>query len=250
MIEQLIAEHQKVLGELDKDIVAYMLENKEVLHTLSITDLAEKTFTSKSTVLCLVKKLGFSGYSEFKYALRQEHNKQKVDYFSDSMSLQLVDIMKTLDLLEKVDFTEIFELIHNAKIIYAYGTGSSQRRILSEFATLLVPLGKTIIVIPNKTELDLTMPVISNRDAFIVASLSGSTQNIQANFLALELRKVPIISISRLGDNFMNKHSDYAIHYQTTPFQFTPNQTTDSLMPLNVTMDYIYRKIIDYNLRR
>ncbi|MGV3332127.1 hypothetical protein [Streptococcus thoraltensis] len=62
--------------------------------------------------------------------------------------------MKTWDLFEKVDCNEIFELIHNSKIIYAYGTGYSPRISLSEFETTLVPLVKTIIVIPNKTELD------------------------------------------------------------------------------------------------
>lgn len=67
MIEELITKHQKLFGELDKEIIAYMLNNPEQIKKLSITELADITFTSKSTVLRLVKKLGFSGYSEFKY---------------------------------------------------------------------------------------------------------------------------------------------------------------------------------------
>ncbi|HFI0646584.1 TPA: MurR/RpiR family transcriptional regulator [Streptococcus suis] len=70
MLEKLVAKHQKSFGDLDRQIVKYMLNNKEALRDLSITDLADATYTSKSTVLRLVKKLGFSGYSEFKYNLR------------------------------------------------------------------------------------------------------------------------------------------------------------------------------------
>lgn len=66
-LEGLITKHQKVLGDLDKTILRYVLDNRPKIQQISITELATATYTSKSTVLRLVRKLGFAGFSEFKY---------------------------------------------------------------------------------------------------------------------------------------------------------------------------------------
>lgn len=69
-LEELITKHQKALGDLDKTILRYVLDNKKEVQQLGITELATATYTSKSTVLRLVRKLGFAGFSEFKYFLK------------------------------------------------------------------------------------------------------------------------------------------------------------------------------------
>lgn len=50
-LEELITKHQKALGDLDKTILRYVLDNKQEVQQLGITELATATYTSKSTVL-------------------------------------------------------------------------------------------------------------------------------------------------------------------------------------------------------
>lgn len=59
------------LSTSDKEMVQYIKKNREEVISLSIVDLGERLLSSKSTVLRLVQKLGFRGYSDFKYSLEQ-----------------------------------------------------------------------------------------------------------------------------------------------------------------------------------
>lgn len=250
MIEELIIKHQKKFGELDREIVSYMLNHPDQIKKMSIVELADVTFTSKSTVLRLVQKLGFSGYSEFKYHLKMSDNVGDKQ-ISDALSLQSIDISKTIELLEKVEWIEIVETLYNAQVVYAYGTGFSQRRVLDEFSKSLLQLGKKAIVVPNKTELDMTMSMMTDSDVLVIASLSGETENVQGNILSLQLRKIPTVSVTRFGENFMARHSDYAIHYQTTAFHTHYGQKqVESMLPLSLAMDYMYRKLVEYSSRQ
>lgn len=245
MIEELITKHQKLFGELDKEIIAYMLNNPEQIKKLSITELADITFTSKSTVLRLVKKLGFSGYSEFKYHLKMSALPDKEKGSDNLVALQAIDISRTLELLEQVEWIEVLEILYNAQVVYAYGTGFSQRRALDEFSKSLLQLGKKAIVIPNKTELDMTMPMITASDILIIASLSGETERIRDNVLTLSLRKIPTLSITRAGENFLSQHTDFALHYYTSCMT-VKDQKIESMFPLAIVMDYTHRKLIEY----
>lgn len=62
-LEALINAHYHELNENDLQILSFIVNNKQSVHQMTITELAKLTLTSKSTVLRLTKKLGFSGYS-------------------------------------------------------------------------------------------------------------------------------------------------------------------------------------------
>lgn len=63
---------------------------------MTITELAQSSLTSKSSVLRLTKKLGFSGYSEFKYNLRNQLNKNSQTHKTMSFAeMQDNDIEET-----------------------------------------------------------------------------------------------------------------------------------------------------------
>ena len=69
----------------------------------------------------------------------------------------------------------------------------SQRRILDEFAKNLLQLGKRAITIPNKTELDMAMEMITPQDVVLLASLSGETENIKEKYLHVDTKKCPLV---------------------------------------------------------
>lgn len=55
------------LTETEKEILEYMVENLDALLKLSSRKLAEKTYTSPTTIVRFVKKLGYQNYNDFKY---------------------------------------------------------------------------------------------------------------------------------------------------------------------------------------
>lgn len=243
-LEELITKHQKALGDLDKTILRYVLDNRPKIQQISITELATATYTSKSTVLRLVRKLGFTGFSEFKYFLKTSTKEAKpaTEMFAD---LQVSDIIKTIKGLEHIEWDDLTAQLKEAQTIYCYGTGFSQRRILDEFAKNLLQLGKRAITIPNKTELDMAMKMITPQDVVLLASLSGETENIKENIFMWTLKNVPLVSVTRAGENTFASHSDFALHYYVTPFSVIKEKKVESLVTLSVVVDYLFRKLTE-----
>ena len=66
-LESLVQEYYKKLGDLDKGILSYIINNKKEVSNMNIVELASQVHASKSTILRLTKKIGFSGYTECRY---------------------------------------------------------------------------------------------------------------------------------------------------------------------------------------
>lgn len=248
-LEDIIRKHYSKLGDLDKEIIYYILNNKREVSNMSIVDLAKEVHASKSTVLRLTKKIGFSGYSEFRYYLKQindtNNNELKNKNF---ISIQKNDINRTIDYLSNLKLEKALEKIHFAETIYCYGTGYSQRKVVEEFGKVMMFFEKKVIIIPNKTELDIAMPMIKDTDIFIIASLSGETEEIKENLLNIGIRKIPTISITAFGDNFISQNSDYNLFYYATPIIVGRKSfVATSLIGLSITMDYLFRAYGEYN---
>ncbi|MDR1550477.1 MAG: hypothetical protein LBT06_18080 [Hungatella sp.] len=95
-------EYQKERSAAETGVVRYLLDTPEQAVKLSVHALAEKGFSSSSTVIRLCHELGFSGYRELKAALiselaiRQENTREKMEETTENDSLeQIIDILYT-----------------------------------------------------------------------------------------------------------------------------------------------------------
>lgn len=57
---------QSTLSIVEKQVADFILSKGELILHMSIQDLAKQTFTSTTTIIRLCKKLGCSGFKEFK----------------------------------------------------------------------------------------------------------------------------------------------------------------------------------------
>jgi len=88
----------------EKVIAAYILENADVFQSLNCEELGKATFTSKSTVVRLCKKLSVSGYQELKKLLYFEFEEEKkvsgtkrsLELKADSSSQDIIRIVPEL----------------------------------------------------------------------------------------------------------------------------------------------------------
>lgn len=212
--------------------------------------LAEKVHASKSSVLRTTKKLGFSGYSEFKYFLRNSFEERNSTEEKNKFQKQKDDINQTINFLDNYNFNPINKLLDRSEIIYVYGTGYSQRKALEEFSKMMLNMEKRVIIIPNKTEFDMAMPMIREKDCIIIASLSGETEDVKENLTTLSIRKIPTITITAPGDNYFARHCDHHLTYFCDFFTVGRKQiVTQSLIGLNVLVDYFIRKYGEFTAR-
>ena len=71
------------LTPTEKKICTKILDNPEIIIKNSIIDAGNKCDTSKSAMLRFAKKLGYSGYSEFKYAISEDYDSKPIDETTD-----------------------------------------------------------------------------------------------------------------------------------------------------------------------
>lgn len=245
--QQLVHQHSNKLSDLDEMIIKFILENMSEIQSMNIMTVAEKTHVSKSSVLRLTKKLGFSGYSEFKYYLRQESiNNYHFDGKEELFEKQLNDIHQTLNYLKSIEMRPINELLNKSKIIYCYATGFSQKKPIEEFSKMMLSLGKRVIILPNKTELDMAMPMITKEDCVIISSVSGETEDVKENLTTLKMRGIATLTMTLPGNNYFARNSDFHLNYYCTPFSVTGKETFLSLLSLHCLIDFLYRSYIAY----
>ncbi len=249
-LQHVIHQHTNKLSELDNEIIQYILEHTDEVIGLSILELADKIHISKSSILRLTKKLGFSGYSEFKYFLRQEQTSRLASETEQLLyDKQMDDIQRTLNHLKAADLLPINDMLGRSKTIYCYSTGFSQKKPLEEFSKLMLPLEKRVLILPNKTEFDMAMPMISHEDCVIITSFSGETENIKENLTTLAVRKIKTLTITTPGNNYFARNSDFHLNYYCTPFHVGQKRfEIASQVSLNVLMDYLYRSYGAYTL--
>lgn len=251
-LEQLIHQHLEELSELDKDILKFILANPEKIQSSGILELAELVHASKSSVLRTTKKLGFSGYSELKYFLRHsEANNQTNLNERDIFEKQFEDIKKTLEYMQSVNLEPINELFDRSSMIYCYATGFSQKNAIDEFYKTMLNIDKRVLVLPNKTELDMVMPMITQNDCVIIASLSGETDEVKENLTTFEVRNIPLLAVTAVGDNYFARHSTFHLNYYCDYFVVGRRKIqAQSLIGLSCLLDYLSRSYGIYTLKR
>ncbi|MEK0399478.1 MurR/RpiR family transcriptional regulator [Tetragenococcus halophilus] len=243
-IEALINEHYDYLNENDQHISQYIIKHEEECKRLSITQLAETTLTSKSSILRFTQKLGLSGYSEFKYALKQQHTYRKEE--SSFVAMQQEDLLQTAKLFNQQNIIPALQTFDQAKSIYCYGTGWGQRDVLQSFIRSVIPLQRFPIHLQSQKELSLVLNgSITEKDLMIILSLSGENKPQENVLNRMKLKNIPILSITNMSRNRLASKATYNLYYQSTEI----GQSSDeifSMMPLFQIMDLFYRAYVDY----
>ena len=189
-----------------------ILDNLILVQELSFTDLSEKIGSTKASILRFCKKVGYSGYNEFRFeCIRYVNSLNNIS--EEKISEELTDIRKVsniyssvMELMEKViDENELIKLVNyikTAKRIRLVGMlNSSLACIQMRYAFLMFGIEMTVI---NSTEELKSMDLSFNKDdltiIFSVSSKSDSVQN------AFEISKNAEAKVSLIT---MNPNSKY-----------------------------------------
>ncbi|MGX4667646.1 MurR/RpiR family transcriptional regulator [Cerasibacillus sp. JNUCC 74] len=243
-LEKVINENYEKLNENDLHVLKYILSHKDTCYDLSINELADVCFASRSSIHRLTKKLGFSGYSEFKVFLKWEEELQhQGGNFSEVLEN---DIATTLKNLKSVDFDSISKKIYEADRIYIHGTGTAQLMCASECQRLFSMVQIFMIIIHDQVEFDTMLPMMKSNDLVIIISLSGDTPSMLPNIKQLNAKGIDVITITNLKNNKLAQMSPQNIYATTTPEMTKKGVEIVSFVPFYIVIEKMYRKFIEY----
>lgn len=251
-LEQLVNKHYDSLNDNDLYVISFISQNIELCRDKTVSEIAQYSNVSASTIIRMVKKLGFKGYSEFRYFLKEESERienTKVinnDYFSTSTVLE--DVKATIRLFEQDKSAEkIYKLMGESKRIFAYATGYGQSLMLKEFSRCLLNSNIHLIIIPGKIELELIAQTITSDDLMFVIALSGNVESIETVLKRIAFKGTPMVSITVFSRNKLSYLADYNLYYQVSNINKISNLNSTSFCTLNLALSLLYEGFINYS---
>lgn len=112
--------------ENDKMILDYFIQHKNHLPYLSLSDICKDLYLSNATIVRFCQKLGFKGFNELKFTLRNELHSSSD--FSNSWKILQRRTAVLKDFIDNIDAVKIKDIcseIMRNKSIYIYGRNMS-----------------------------------------------------------------------------------------------------------------------------
>ncbi|OGS54686.1 MAG: hypothetical protein A2Y20_04985 [Firmicutes bacterium GWF2_51_9] len=208
----------KDLTPAERQVTDYVINHIDEMGNIGIVELAEKTFSSPTTIKRLCGKLGIESYIDFRVQLSQEvENYNKISILKkarnpvrkhDSLS-QIIEkvsyrsaksILDSRELNKEETFITIIELMKKYKRIDFYGIGPSH--IVAQDASIkALRLGFATTCLDNHIEMLINARMSTPDRLAILISYTGETVDIINVAQELKVQKVPSVSITSYSNN-------------------------------------------------
>lgn len=216
----------------ETEIVTYIQHHKAEIEVTKITFLAKRFFTVPNTITRLCHKLGYSGYSELKLALKAERVHRKIDQFYDR------ELKKNVELAHELPLVHLITKLNQASRIYFYSIGPTA------YATHLVVSNfyavdcKSYFFDVAKDLTTLKLP--PHNELFFLISLSGEKKPMIDFAQAVKKYNHQLITLTHLSDNSLARLADIQLFCYSPARQVGSYKVTDRL-PILLVMNELFK---------
>lgn len=201
----------KSLSRPELEILKYAYENTEALLNMTIHEMAAQVSYSSATILRFCKKLGYSGFAEFKYALRAElrktGEKPAAHGGGDFSANVLIDtlssnIQATSKLIHEEQLDQTFRYLDSGCPIYLWSPGGLTSVAVEYFEKLLLSIGRPEVY--RIESVKMFSHVLRSRTGpslLILISTSGKYPTTVRLGKTAQVNDIPILSITPYDNN-------------------------------------------------
>jgi DNA-binding MurR/RpiR family transcriptional regulator len=252
-LEECIAIYYTKMTKTDKQIFEKILAGAKEFSVLPIHEVAYRLQVSSPTVLRAVKKIGYSGYPEFRLSLKEylskEDEKEQKSEKPQPENLvnsiigtyeRFLNLLKSVD-LEK-DILQIVSWMKRAKDVKAIGIGNSalpaQQLIYSLYSQ-----GKFFEAITTKTQIYYLKQALDPETVYFIYSVSGLNE-YQELMDAAKKKKIKTVLVTMTKDTRVSMSA-----YKTVllPTAITFMRKDGSLRQIDVRFGlFLFSEIISY----
>ncbi len=174
----------------ESSVASFILDNADDVIRGSIADLAERSYSSNATIIRLCRKLGVSGFREFKVVFASDVERQRTEYILVDLNLPFTpsddveDIAASIAALSKMaidatyatlsmdDVEKAARWIHDARGVLLFATGDTG--ISAEaFASLLLKIGIRATIAGHYGEYLAAAYTVGPDDVALIVTYSG-----------------------------------------------------------------------------
>ena len=172
----------------ERSVGDYALTSPELVARMSVNQLAKAAEVSATTVMRFCKRLGFDGFSDFRFALARElgeaaqHDDDAVGPEDDVATVadkvfraDVRALQETLQLLDKDELGKAVAALENASHIHIFGTGSSAPVVLDAYYRFSC-LGLPVSFVVDTFMQTVSATGLGAGDVALVVSHTGRTE--------------------------------------------------------------------------
>lgn len=263
-----LRETQSAMSGTEATIAKYICTHPEEAAHLTVRELADRTWSSPSSVVRLCRFVGFAGYKEFRQELLLDvhtlgetgsHEETELDGTAsipdiiDSITRRNIQSLEdTQYLLSVEEVTACVELIRKARTILLFGIGASLCVARDTYLKFL-RVDKPCVLNDDWHSQLLQARNATGEDVGVVFSYSGQTAEMIKCVEALKENGTPIIAVTRSAPSPVAKLADYRLHTATNELTFRMGALSSRIAQLNV-VDILYAGFVnaeyDYCMKR
>ncbi len=248
------------LSRHELNVLKYVYEHTESVLDLSIRELSERVSYSPATVLRFCKKLGYSGFAEFKYALRaarresggQEAAPSPRPARSSDLMIDLLNsnIQATAGLIQEEQLLRTFRFFDSPMPIYIWSPGGITDTTGEYLERLLLSTGRqSVYRIESARLFSHLINTVGKDSLMVLISTSGTFGNtIRIGKLA-QMKGLPILSITPYTSNEIADLSTVSFRFFTDQRENLGAEYT-SRLPIFFTIHTIIQCYIRYREER
>ena len=229
------------LSSSEKFLWTYIQENLTDIPNLSIIKLSEDANVSTATIVRTMKKMGYSGYTDFRQQLTNNtktnfkyKNLEKVDHdIKQAIFKSKYEVDNTLQMLNVGSIEDAIQKIKNSADIYIFARGFSEF-IASEMLTKLQLLGKSCIMSTDPNIITTMSKRIKREDLVIFVTLNGETKELVQGAENAYKNGVSTLTITTNEDSSIAKYSEMMLIGFKSQSSYFPDYEVRSRLPLQV----------------
>ena len=248
------------LTSIEKKIAEYILEDPERIKNLTTYEIAKNCDTSQASIVRFSKKLGFSGFPDFKLSLSQDIGNRKAESHVNIMheELKSTDSFEIIgkkvatentravnNTYEITDFNELekaVQAINSARKIMLAGVGFSGI-VARDLYFKLMELGK-VASFENDSHMQLSyLSTMNENDILFVISHSGKTLELFNLTKVAKNKGIKIITLTSVANNPIRDLGDIRLSTVEMKSDFRATALSPRISQLTV-IDMIYIKLM------
>lgn len=252
----------KNFTENENVVAKYIFENYRKIHEMTVKNISENTFTSIACVTRMCKKLGLSGYYEFKMKLIEEislFEKEKVVFKSididknndtnkiiEKLNNLSIESLKETKLLQNVELIEkVSKLIKDKGVLDFYGMGASYI-VCIDAQYKFMRVGKVTTAFEATDRQYVQVCNSDDNHLAILISYSGMTKEIIKIAEILNKKGIETVSITKYTENTVANLCKYNL-YVTSKESLKRSAAIYSRISMLNMIDVLYLKFSNDN---
>jgi DNA-binding MurR/RpiR family transcriptional regulator len=239
------------LRAAEQRVADFILKAPDELIYLTVTELAERTHTSESTVVRLCQKIGYKGYQEFKIVLARDLVEPETEIYAaiepgDDLATVKTKVFQanaqalrdTIEVLDDAELVRAVDALAKAQRVEIYGVGGSAPLALDAYHKFL-KLGLGAISLSDGDLMAMSSSLLGAHDVALGISHTGASRDVTDALGRAQTHGATTICITHRPASPITKVSDVVLVTAAQQTAFRSDASSSRIAQLTI-IDTLY----------